>query len=60
MFSVSVSLYWVNIASLSVSADDQKMAMTLSLQATRSLEHRKLRCLRRLIFLMAVPRNRLV
>jgi hypothetical protein len=23
MFSISVSLYWVNIASLSVSADDQ-------------------------------------
>jgi hypothetical protein len=39
MFSISVSLYWVNIASLSVSADDQKMAMTLSLQVTGCLEH---------------------
>jgi hypothetical protein len=39
LVSIPVSLYWVNIASFSVSAVSQKMAMTLNLQVTGCLEH---------------------
>jgi hypothetical protein len=55
MFPVLVSPYRIAIASKSVSADNWEMAM--SLQSMRSLEHGKLRCLRRLILHMYVSHD---